>query len=126
MILGGKASEKGIDLSKLKRKFDDRRRRRQVVVTVARYVPHPHYYVSVKQEFNPVWCLCATFPERASGHWHEFSDDSDGRGESYYEHFNTAAAAYRWAQRIITRKFSERHTVEWAHGCKRWFYGEGD
>jgi hypothetical protein len=91
-----------------------------VKVTVSRYYEYgPHYYVTIREEDNPIW---------NDGKWVLFWDDTEGTGKTdtdlYFDGDMDAkirVESYQEAvgkAKMLIKKYFKDHAVEWEDYCK--------
>lgn len=97
---------------------------RPVRVQIMRYYGiGAHYYVSIKEEFNPILQtregkLCTV----------ECWDDQEGRGrEVWHPKFNSVKAAERWIEKTLKTEFKGQPvTFDDLSDKTKWHYRDGD
>lgn len=99
------------------------RKRRVTISIIMFYGIGQHYWVSLKEDGNPVW-------NTEEGYWFEpWSDrDPEGRGKRLdTQKFNTLIEAKRWIAETLAKEFPKKtHTYYNSNTYKRWYYKEGD
>lgn len=105
------------------RKFPNPFVKREVKITISRYYGYgEHYYVSVKEESNPIW---------NGSTWVDAWDDKEGKGlddlQLYFDRdekeARISAMAYELAigkAKMILKKYFPDHQVKWDDYCKDW------
>lgn len=103
-----------------RRYFDDRRRKRDVEVSICDYlgIIGKHFYAVLTEEFNPLW-------NAKEKRWQQCWDDDAGRGSTLSKQCYSRSEAEEWCHRA-GRKAFKRHRFVHVGQKLRWFYRDGD
>lgn len=99
------------------RRFDDKRKRRELRVSVTRFGPDGfgigpdaleggHIYVSLREEDNPILRLCPYLAGHTSPCWQICHDDTEGKGRFLSKRCNSESDAAHYLAVIFTKEFS--------------------
>lgn len=117
---GGKIAE--IPLPHVRLFSLDKRRKRKVDIIVTRFYPHPHYYVTLREE--PNWIVHPVTGQLCSPY-----NDTGERGLEFSKRCNTLDTANEWVDEMFATTFRgrARNFARFQGNVPaRWFYGEGD
>ena len=111
-----------------KRKFEDKRRKREVTVTITMFFGvGKHYYVGIREEDNPIWD--STVEEHGPIGWHHAWDDDGKNGERFSERFTIKEDAERYIKKKFKKHFPKKThklVLDLIGETTQWFYKEGD
>lgn len=100
-----------------RRKFKSDNIGRYLSVSLTKYTGvGQHYYVSVREESNPLW-------NEKDQRWQKFWDDTEADGFSDHNRFNTLKQVEQYFKKI-KRKF-KNHSIELPEEDIKYYYGEG-
>ena len=90
------------------RYFDDRRRKREVKVSILKFEGYGiHYHVDIKEEDNPILDIGEN---HSSGKpcWHACWDDEKGRGKLFAKKFNSTSDAAHYIKEVWHEEFENK------------------
>jgi len=97
------------------RKYDDRRRRRPITISVTSFGPEAlgggHFYVTLKEDENPILQLSSTDGSNRPS-WTLCWDDKDREGKWFEDRLNSESDAAHYIAVTFLEKFSSKtHTL---------------
>jgi hypothetical protein len=99
------------DIPKPHRRMFPGKTKRKLRISVARYSCGVHYYVTIREEDNPIWDKSLHGPgwgkERADKPigWHVAWDDKKGKGREFEQRCNTSRAASKYIADMVAKHF---------------------
>lgn len=129
----GAGSSRGGDIANIpephQRMFPGRRKRKVRVSITRFYGVGIHFYASLREESNMIWCACKDAYQQKP-HWHQAWDDREGNGREFSGRFNTHEAAQDFINRTAAKEFpAKTHRILADFGqdkAPKWFYRDGD